>query len=129
MACKTHRECPYPMRLDVQTLAAIALITIGIGASGDPRKASVQYGLKARDGLTLGYVRACGVRDIALGTLLLLSSKRGRWPLIVTGFVGLADALTVSATAEAPTARSLAPHVGGALAAFGAALFIRRADE
>lgn len=60
-------------------MAAIALMAIGIGALVAPRASALQYGIVVDDPRALAFLRAMGIRDVALGAVLgLLAVGRSR---------------------------------------------------
>jgi hypothetical protein len=76
------------------TLAAAGLIAIGIGALLLPARAAAQFGIATENPDALAFVRAAGVRDVALGSVLLaLPDERDRSRALgCIALVGLCDA-------------------------------------
>ncbi len=76
----------------------VSLICIGTGAIFAPRWSAGQYGLPTDNPTALGFVRATGARDIALGGALLANlANRKALAGICTGatIVALTDAAVV----------------------------------
>ncbi len=95
--------------------AAVALVAIGAGAVVAPRMAAAGYGIVVEDPRALAFIRAMGVRDVAIGALLaLLASTRSRalvaWGLYATTLVALLDFVVVAA--DRPTAHPRASGSG-----------------
>lgn len=49
----------------------VGLLSVGVAALASPRRLSRLYGLPVSEPNALGFVRACGLRDLALGGVLL----------------------------------------------------------
>src|SRR5262245_47051800 len=83
-------------------LVPLALVALGAGALVAPRTASAQFGIVLDDPRALAFIRAMGVRDLALGILLaLLALQRARdalaWGMFAVRLVALADFAVVTA--------------------------------
>jgi Domain of unknown function (DUF4267) len=110
-------------------LMSLALVAIGAAAVVAPRTASSQFGIVSADPRALGFVRAMGVRDVALGILLtLLALERAReglaWAMFAMALVAVVDfaVVTVDRRAVAATGnatrgvdRSRYLHAAGAI--------------
>jgi hypothetical protein len=106
------------------SLAALAFIAIGLGALAAPAPSARQYGLGAEGG-TLGFVRALGARDVALGAIvaaLILTAPRPAlaWALGLSALAGAADFTIVARSPGAPRT-ALAVHGLGTIALIVAA--------
>ena len=53
----------------LSALVAVTLVAIGTGAIVAPGKAAAQYGIALDDPRALAFIRAMGVRDLAIGVL------------------------------------------------------------
>jgi len=54
------------------TIVALSLVAIGVGAVVVPRMFAAQYGIELDDPRALAFLRAMGVRDLALGLVFVL---------------------------------------------------------
>lgn len=100
-------------------LASIGLLAVGAAALAGPAHLSQSYGLPVTDERGLGFVRATGARDLALGGILLASALLGDLLqlTIVAGaglLLSLADFLIVYAGAHGRIHRQHLTHVGAA---------------
>jgi hypothetical protein len=91
-------------------LVALALCALGLGAIAAPVPSSKGYGLPQTDPAALTFIRAMGVRDLALGIILGALSKPGsRAGLTVavaaSSLVALGD-FTLVAPSATPAART-----------------------
>ena len=95
---------------------AAALIGIGTLAIYDARKSAQTYGLPSEDRAALGFVRACGARDVVVGLILLSRLRDARTILMYSSLIAIADFTIVSVSSqETPPPSSLAIHGAGAL--------------
>jgi len=91
----------------------VSLVVVGFGALWAPRRWAALYGIVLDDRRALAFIRAMGVRDIAIGGLLaVIAYQRARtalgWGLFLTAVVALADYVVVSADRRAATPGSRA---------------------
>jgi Domain of unknown function (DUF4267) len=68
--------------LVVCSLAALALVILGIAAMASPVGMAHFYGLPVADDPGLGFVRATGSRDLIIGLVLAAAIWYQYWPLI-----------------------------------------------
>ena len=83
----------------LSAIVALSLVAIGAGAIVAPRMFAMQYGIELDDPRALGFLRAMGVRDLAIGVLFVESAKSagsaGRkgggsdGPAKMTAFIGI----------------------------------------
>ena len=90
-----------------------SLVAIGLGALVAPSRSMTLYGIVLDDRRALAFIRAMGVRDIAIGGLLaVIAYQRARtalgWGLFLTAVVALADYVVVAADRRAATPGSRA---------------------
>lgn len=109
------------------TLVAMGLVAIGVGALFAPRMSCAQYGIVLDDPRALAFVRAMGVRDLALGLVFgLLIHVQARetlvWAIVAITPIALLDFVVVTADRRASVpasrpgfGRAPALHAGGAL--------------
>ena len=91
----------------------VSLVVVGFGALWAPRRWAALYGIVLDDRRALAFIRAMGVRDIAIGGLLaVIAYQRARtalgWGLFLTAVVALADYVVVAADRRAATPGSRA---------------------
>lgn len=101
-------------------LVAAALLAIGVGAIVAPRMSSAQYGLPLDDARALQWVRALGVRDIAIGLVVLALLVMGEaralcWTIGLSAVVAVGDLTIVGLGARPLPWRSVALHGAGAV--------------
>ncbi len=98
-------------------LSALAFVAIGLGALSAPRSSSRGYGLPAGDATSLGYVRALGARDLALGLVLLSLPDEPRVlarSVASCTVVAAADLLIIAAKSGRKAWKSSLTHLLGA---------------
>jgi hypothetical protein len=113
--------------LAVSALVALVLIGIGAVALLAPRRASQQFGIVLDDPRALAFIRALGVRDLAIGILLLLLAAAGRrellaWAMAASALIAFVDFAVVSAAGARGAARAL--HAIGGIGILLAAFLI-----
>ena len=91
----------------------LSLVAVGFGALWAPRPWASLYGIVLDDRRALAFIRAMGVRGIAIGGLLaVIAYQRARtalgWGLFLTAVVALADYVIVAADRRAATPGSRA---------------------
>jgi len=107
-------------------LAAGLLVGVGAAALVAPRAAMAQYGIVVDEPRALAFVRAMGVRDLALGVLVALLASTGSrelvaWALWAAAPIAVVDCIVVTAdrpATVAPGRTRLAArllHAGGAI--------------
>ncbi len=101
-------------------LAALGLVGVGALALFSPRRLARSYGVEVRDRASLVWVRATGIRDVALGVILAYitfhQSLEEILALCVIGFVlAIADFLLAVTFAQRLRSEHVA-HLGGAVA-------------
>ena len=80
---------------------AISLVTIGSGAIVAPSRAATQYGIELDDPRGYAFIRAMGVRDLAIGMLFALLLQAGArellaWSILAIVPVAAIDLLVVT---------------------------------
>lgn len=115
------------LALLVAVFFALGLVAVGAGALAAPRLSARHFGIAFEDPRALAFLRAMGVRDVALGVLLLLLAAAGQrgllaWGLVASALVALVDLALVWAAGGG--ARARLPHALGALGLLAAALFV-----
>jgi predicted Na+-dependent transporter len=102
-------------------IIAIALVVIGIYALAAPNLMAHRYGVSTEDHSAAAFVRAAGVRDIALGILLAATAYFRFIPLLivlaVAGIVvSVVDIAVVSHHGHGPRHSAHALHASGIVA-------------
>ena len=97
----------------LSVLVPFGLVTVGVAALVAPRTASSQFGIVMDDPRALGFVRAMGIRDVAIGILLaLLAVERARdalvWAMFAVTLVALVDLAVVTVDRRAAAATGAA---------------------
>lgn len=119
-----------PLRLVLYLLSGVFMVLGGFFLI-DPQPAATFFGLRTSDPTALLYVRAVGLRDLALATYLLgltLAGQHRALSVVLTGtiLIPVGDILLLVASGNGQTAHYLL-H-GASLACFAAlALWSRRA--
>lgn len=118
---------PGMIGLAVAALVALFLIGVGAGALVAPRRFLQQYGIMLDDPRALAFIRAMGVRDLAIGVLLLLLAGAGSrgllaWGMAASAMIAFVDYAVVSAAGARSGARAL--HAIGGIGVLAAALVI-----
>lgn len=110
----------FDVALKLCYLAALGLVSVGVLALFSPRRLARSYGVEVRDRASLVWVRAAGVRDVALGLILAYFAFRQDFIeilfLCIIGFaLAIADfVLAVSFTRRLRSEHGA--HLGGAIA-------------
>ena len=95
---------------------AMSLLSIGGLALIKTRKSATIYGLPTENPTALGYVRACGARDIVIGLTMLTQLDRARSLFMLASLIAVADfSIVVLTSEEKLPLTSLTIHGGGAL--------------
>ncbi len=110
-------------------LGAIAFIAIGIAALVAPKTSSEQYGLPSTEPFALALVRALGVRDFALGFILLgLVLGKAHFAILFTlsfsAVIAIIDAMIVNRERGAAARKSYLTHIVGGAGCLVASLAI-----
>ena len=119
-----------PLRLVLYLLSSVFMVLGGFFVV-DPQPAATFYGLRTNDATALFYVRAVGLRDLALATYLLgltLLGQRRALSIVLAGtiLIPVGDILLLVASGSGQTVHYLL-H-GASLACFASlALWSRRA--
>lgn len=85
----------------LSAIVALSLVLIGTGAIVAPRVSAAQYGIVLDDPRALAFIRAMGVRDLAIGVLFaLLLQTQARdvlaWSMIAVVPIAATDLLVVT---------------------------------
>ncbi len=112
-------------------VCAVSLVAVGAFGGAFPQPLGRAFGLDANDENTVAFVRATAVRDVALGSLMLVACDARDRRLLATAAacgscISLIDALNVFIAGDGrvpPT--SCAAHLGGA-ALFAATFMLLR---
>jgi hypothetical protein len=90
----------------LSAMTIVGLVAVGFGALSAPRRSAAVYGILLDDRRALAFIRAMGVRDLAIGGLLAVIAFEGRrealgWGLCLTAVVALVDYVVVAADRRA----------------------------
>jgi uncharacterized protein DUF4267 len=115
-------------------IVAASLVAMGVGAIVAPRMFQVQYGIELDDRRALAFLRAMGVRDLAIGLVFVLLLRAHARPLLAWSMfaivpIAAVDLLIVLGDRRATGAPGVgkAPllHAAGALGLLVTAVVLR----
>jgi len=86
------------LRERTRLIAAVVLCLIGVAAMLFPAYASHDYGIVAIDAPALGWVRACGLRDLALGLIFFVVREPLRPLFLIVALLAAGDLTLVVTT-------------------------------
>jgi len=112
-------------------LAACALASLAVGSLVAPSPLAAQYGLPLSDDTSVAYVRAVGMRDLALAGLIFASLRRDddralEAVLAACAFVGACDFAIVLRGRGKGAGTSLAIHGAGTAGLIAISGLVRR---
>ena len=110
----------FDVALKLSGLASFGLFAFGALALISPRRLARSYGVETRDRAALVWVRATGVRDMALGIILAyVAFTQAVTEILVLCVIGLALSLTdffLALTFAGRLRSEHGAHLGGAIA-------------
>lgn len=100
-------------------VAGAGLVAVGGLGVAFPTPLAQSFGMPLRDKAAVVFVRATGVRDLALGAVLLAASLRGAGDVLLVGVIAclvisLADFANAFFGADRVLHRQHVVHIGGA---------------
>ena len=112
------------LAFDLGWVIAVVLVFVGVYALGAPHRLGRHYGVSVEGEAAAGFVRATGVRDIAIGVALAATAYFHVLPLLVVfAVVGIAvSAVDLWIVWRHGHARR--PHVAHAIHASGVVAFV-----
>ena len=115
----------------IAIVLGMGLVAVGIASIVSPQFASGMFGIAAFDRPAWAYLRAAGLRDIAIGILLFSFIALRSGPrvlglaLLILSLIPVGDAINVWMNAGTRNVAALALHIVSAIAFFVAGFWLR----